>query len=326
MKLKKLISVICVLALTFTLGACGNKNSKMDDKSGNSSKKSEKIVIGASMPDFEDKWQTYLIDSIKKYDEQHEDVEVIFSDAKNDSSKQISQVENFITQSVDAILLIVVDPQSAAPIVKIANDADTPIIAVNRYFNEVDKATAYVGSESIQAGEIQMEEVSKRLKNKGNIAIMKGVLGYEPQVKRTEGNMNIINKYDDIKLVTEGVGKWERAQAMQVVENWLQAGKKIDAIVCNNDEMAIGALKAVKAEGKLNQIIVAGVDATPDALEYIKSGELSVSVYQDARGQGNKAIETAIKAARGEKVDKLNYIPFQLVTKENVEEYIAKWK
>lgn len=319
MKAKKIIVGILTIILLLSCVGCGNAAKEEGKKDG-------KIVIGASMPDFEDKWQTYLIDAIKKYDEEHEEIEVIFSDAKNDSNKQVSQIDNFITQEVDAILMVIVDPETGGTIVKTANEANIPLIAVNRAFDAVDKATGYVGSESVQAGEIQMEEVAKLLKNEGKVAIMKGVLGMEPQVKRTEGNMKIINKQDNIEVVMEGVGKWERAQAMQVTENWLQAGKKIDAIVCNNDEMAIGALKAVKAEGKLDDIIVAGVDATPDALEFIKSGELSVSVYQDPTGQGKKAIELAVKAAKGEQIEKMNWVSFELVTKDNCEEYIQKWK
>jgi inositol transport system substrate-binding protein len=334
---KNLIWVMILLLVAALAAGCGGGNqAATQPASGNQGSSSpqqaapagqtDKIVIGAALPDFDDKWLSYLQDGMKKYEQTQENVEVIYVDAMNDASKQLSQIENFIQQKVNAIVLVPVDTVSAPEMVDKANAANVPIVVVNRQYEGVEKATAYVGSESIKAGLMQMEEVAKLMNGKGNIAIMNGQMGHEAQIKRTEGNKQVIQKYPDMKVVLEGTGEWDRAKGLTLMENWLQSGTKIDAVVSNNDEMAIGAIMALEAAGKLNETIVAGVDATPDALEYVKAGKLKVTVYQNATGQGKGGLETAIKAAKGEKVEKFIWIPYELVTKDNVEEYIKKWQ
>jgi inositol transport system substrate-binding protein len=320
---KNVLWWMIVFLITALVVGCGaNQETVQQGASG----KTDKIVIGAALPDFDDKWLSYLQDGMKQYEKTQENVEVIYVDAMNDANKQLSQVENFIQQKVNAIVLIPVDTTSAPNMVEKANQANLPIVVVNRQYDGVEAATAYVGSESIKAGLMEMEEVAKLLGGKGNIAIMNGQMGHEAQIKRTEGNKQIIEKYPDMKVVLEGTGEWDRAKGMALMENWLQSGKKIDAVVSNNDEMAIGAIMALEAAGKLKDVVVAGVDATPDALEYVKAGKLQVTVFQNATAQGKGGLEVAIKAAKGEKVEKFNWIPYELVTKENVEEYVKKWQ
>lgn len=322
----------CLLVISMFLVGCGASDSTSQSSSsgeqgeGASQSAGDKIVIGAALPDFDDKWLGYLQDGMREYEATLEGVEVIYVDAMNDANKQLSQIENFISQKVDAIVMVPVDTVSAENMVDKANQADIPIIVVNRQYEGVDQASAYVGSESITAGIMEMEEVARMLDGKGNIAIMNGQMGHEAQIKRTEGNKEIMAKHSDMHIVLEGTGEWDRAKGMTLMENWLQSGKEIDAVVANNDEMAIGAIMALEAAGKLDDVIVAGVDATPDALEFVKSGKLSVTVFQDAAGQGRGGIETALKIVRGESVDKFVWIPYELVTIENVEEYIKKWQ
>lgn len=331
---KKMVFLMsCLLVISMFLVGCGASESTSqgspssgEQGEGASQSAGDKIVIGAALPDFDDKWLGYLQDGMRDYEATLQGVEVIYVDAMNDANKQLSQIENFISQKVDAIVMVPVDTVSAENMVDKANQADIPIIVVNRQYEGVDQASAYVGSESITAGIMEMEEVARMLDGKGNIAIMNGQMGHEAQIKRTEGNKEIIAKHPEMQIVLEGTGEWDRAKGMTLMENWLQSGKEIDAIVANNDEMAIGAIMALEAAGKLDDVIVAGVDATPDALEFVQSGKLSVTVFQDAAGQGRGGIETALKIVRGESVDKFVWIPYELVTIENVEEYIKKWQ
>jgi inositol transport system substrate-binding protein len=323
-----------ILVVSLFVAGCGSSEEGATRETSNSNEQAteenqdskDKIVIGAALPDFDDKWLSYLQDGIKEHEASQENVEVIYVDAMNDANKQLSQVENFISQKVDAILIIPVDTVSAPNMVDKANGANIPIVVVNRQYEGVEDATAYVGSESITAGIMEMEEVANILNGKGNIAIMNGQMGHEAQIKRTEGNKQIIEQHPDMEVVLEGTAGWDRAKGLTLMENWLQSGNQIDAVVANNDEMAIGAIMALEAAGKLDQVVVAGVDATPDALEFVKEGKLSVTVFQDAKGQGKGGLETAIKAAKGEEVDDFVWIPYELVTKDNVEEYIKKWK
>lgn len=323
------VLLLSLLCLTFIFSACASgsnsKDASQKDGAAAPVPGDKKIVIGAALPDFSDKWLSYLQEGMKKFHKTQPNVDVTYVDAQNDASKQLAQIETFISQKVNAIVMVPVDTVSAVDMVERANKANIPIVVVNRTFDGVDKATSYVGSESITAGVMQMEQVAKLLNGKGNIAIMNGQMGQEAQIKRTEGNKQIISKNPDLKVVLEGTGSWDRAKGMSLMENWLNSGQKINAVVSNNDEMAIGAIMAAEAAGKAKDIIFAGVDATPDALEFVKSGKLQVTVYQNADGQGRTGLETAIKAAKGEKVEKNVYVPYELVTQDNVEEYIKKW-
>lgn len=320
-KMNRLWMAMVVLATLWVAG-CGAQQTGQTGTAGTS----DKIVIGAALPDFDDKWLSYLQDGMRQYEQSQDGVEVIYVDAMNDASKQLSQVENFIQQKVNAIIMVPVDTTSAPNMVDKANQAGIPIVVVNRQYDGVEAATAYVGSESITAGVMEMEEVAKLLDYKGNIAIINGQMGQEAQIKRTEGNKQVIAQHPDLKVVLEGTGEWDRAKGMTLMENWIQSGQHIDAVVSNNDEMAIGAIMALEAAGKLNDVIVAGVDATPDALEYVKAGKLKVTVFQNATGQGQGGLEVAIKAAKGEAVEKFTWIPYELVTEDNVDEYVQKWQ
>jgi inositol transport system substrate-binding protein len=137
--------------------------------------------------------------------------------------------------------------------------------------------------------------------------------------------MQIINENPDLKVVFQGTGNWNRAEGMKLMENWIQSGKEIDAVVANNDEMAIGAILALEALGKLDEVIVAGVDATPAALDFMKQGKLDVTVFQDAHGQGVESIKVAVKAANGEEVESV-MVPFELVVPEKVDDYLSKYE
>ncbi|MCI2252890.1 sugar ABC transporter substrate-binding protein [Domibacillus sp. PGB-M46] len=316
MKKKFFLFMALMVALTAVLAGCRGDSAGGDDK----------LKIGVALPDFDDKWLSYLQDGMMDYEKKAGNIEGVYVDAMNDAAKQMSQVETFISQGVDAIAIVPVDTESVGTIVDMANAAEIPIVVVNRTYEGIEDATAFVGGNSIDSGIMQMEAVAKLLGGKGNVAIMNGQSGQEAEIKRTEGNKQVIEKNPSMKLVKEKNADWDRAKGMTLMENWLQSGEKIDAIVANNDEMAIGAIMALEAAGKLEEVTVAGIDGTPDALEYVKSGKLKISVFQDAAGQGSKGLEIAAKAAKGEEVEKMNYVEFELITPENVETYEKKWQ
>lgn len=318
MRFNKSILIILSLIVALVLTACNRGEQVAGESDSNK-------VIGIAEANMSNEFITYMIDAMKEEDKKHSnDFEFVYTDAQNDSAKQMNQIENFISRKVDAIIFNPVDTVAAVDIVARANEAGIPIIVVNRTFDGVDEATAYAGSQSIESGLIQMEEVAKQMSGKGNIAIMDGEMGHEAQIKRTEGNKEIISKNPDMKVVLQGTAKFNRAEGIKLMENWLQTGEKIDAVVANNDEMAIGAIMALEEAGKLDEVLVAGIDATPAGLEFVKNGKLKVTVFQNATGQGRAAIDLAVKAAKGEKVeDKI--IPYELVTKDNVDEFIAKY-
>ena len=321
MKIPKIIVIILILSMMITSGLVGCAKPPDNVEQGASEK--ETIRIGVASYSFGEKWQTYMYDAMKAEAEKIGNVELVFTDGKADSATQLGNVENLISQGVDAIILCIVDTSAPAPFIDLAKNAGIPLIGVNQYFEGAD---AYVGSRSIDAGIMQMEEVAKLLNYQGNVAILQGMMGHEAAVMRTEGNKQIIKKHEGLNLVRENTAKWDRAEGMTLMENWLQSGEKIDAVVANNDEMAIGAIMALKAEGKLDDVIVAGIDATIDALEFVKSGEMDVTIFQSPFGQGGGSVRVAVDMVNGKTVEKETWIPFEVVTKENVSEYEAKWK
>jgi len=223
---------------------------------------------------------------------------------------------------VDAIIIIPANTDAADPMTKAAQDAGIPLVYVNRIPSNLPEGVAYVGSESIQAGIMQAEWIAKKLNGKGNVVIMNGDLAQEAAQKRTEGEKQVFAKFPDIHIIKEDTASWDRAQGLALMENWLSTGDQIDAVASNNDEMAIGALQAIDAAGLLGKILVGGVDASPDALAEMDKGRLNVTVFQNAKGQGEGGIQAAIALARGEKIDQITWIPFELVTPDNYKDYM----
>jgi inositol transport system substrate-binding protein len=279
------------------------------------------IKIGVSML-FDDLWLTTLRDAMTAYAASQPGVELVMVDSKEDVATQLSQVENFVAQNMDAIVLIPANTDATDPMTKAATDAGIPLVYVNRKPANLPDGVAYVGSDSIDAGIFQMQWIADKLGGKGNVVLMEGNLSQEAAQMRTAGVEQVAAKYPDIKITKKDTANWSRDQGLALMENWLSTGDQIDAVASNNDEMAIGALSAIEAAGKLGQIIVGGVDASPDALAEMDKGRLNVTVFQNAKGQGEGGIKAAIALARGEKVEQITWIPYELVTPENYKDYM----
>lgn len=280
------------------------------------------LQIGVSMALFDDNFLTIVRNSINN-EMKAENVKGQVEDAKGDVAQQLQQVQNFIGQGVDAIIVNPVDTNAVKPIVDLTTKAGIPLVFVNRKpATTLTGKMAFVGSDSELAGRLQMEALAKRMNYKGNVAILLGDLANEATRERTKGVEAIVAKYPGLKVVQKQTAKFTRNDAVDVTSNWLTAGDDIQAIASNNDEMAIGALQALGKNP--NNILVAGVDGTPDALQMIKNGKMVASVFQDAKGQGEGTVQTAVKLVKGEKVQPIVDIPFQLITKENYEKFTSK--
>ena len=248
-------------------------------------------------------------------------MELTVVDAGGDAAKQLQQVETFISQKVDAIIMQPQEQEACSPAIDKAKAAGIPIINCNSL--TITEPDAYVGSNDSESAEIAMTYIAKQLGGKGNVLMMHGHPGQTAEVKRTEGAMDILAQNPDMTLLDEQTADWDRAEAMTLMENWIQAyGDQINAVFCQNDEMALGALNALVQAGKKDNVLVVGVDAIDDALQSVKDGKMDATVYQDCKGQAEGAIEAAYKLAKGESVEKEILIPFILVTTENVDEYL----
>jgi len=321
MLVKKLNMFLVSIVIVALLAACAAPAVQPTEPATSEAGSDEQITIGVTML-FDDLWLTTLRDAMTEYAATQPNVELVMVDSKEDVATQLAQIENFVTQQVDAIVVIAANTDAADPMTKAAQEAGIPLVYVNRLPSNLPEGISYVGSDSIEAGIMQAEWIAEQLGGQGNVVIMNGNLAQEAAQKRTEGEKQVFAKYPDITVIREDTGNWSRDQGLALMENWLASGDQIDAVASNNDEMAIGAIQAIEAAGKLGEIIVGGVDASPDALQEMDKGRLNVTVFQNAKGQGEGGIKVAIALARGEQVEQFTWIPFELVTPENYKNYM----
>ncbi|WP_431324780.1 substrate-binding domain-containing protein [Rhizobium sp. YTU87027] len=255
--------------------------------------------------------------------------------AEGDVNKQLSQVQNFIAAKVDAIIVNTVETSATPTMTKMAADAGIPLVYVNNTpsdVHELGPKAAFVGSDEKVAGTLEAQEVCRVLKERGKtddagILIIQGVLANETAVLRSQAVHEVAatSECNFMKIIDEQSANWDPVKAQDLVTNWITAGYKPAAIISNNDEMAIGAINSVKAAGiDAKDVVIAGVDATKEAMHYMQNGDLQVTVFQDAIGQGAGSVTVAMKLAKGEKVESPLWIPYELVNPANVEKYLAK--
>jgi inositol transport system substrate-binding protein len=291
--------------------------------------------IGVSMALFDDNFLTVLRNGIQKMADEMNGVNVQIEDAQNDVAKQLDQINNFAASGVDAIIVNPVDTSATQAMTNAAAAAGVPLVYVNREPINVDTLPdnqAFVASNEIESGTLAAFEGCKMLRAKGKttsarIYILVGELSNQAAVQRTKDFHDVIGM-DMCKFITiidEQTANWSRDQARDLMTNWLSAGEPFDAVFANNDEMAIGAIQAMKAAGvSMEEVIVTGVDATQDALVAMSGGDLDVTVFQDAAGQGSGSLNAALDLARGKKVDQKVYIPFKLVIPSNIKDYLKR--
>jgi len=306
---QKLILIASVLAMAFS--GCN----RQQDQSAAQGK--HRIVIGVSYQNLQNEFVINIQDAIRA-EAKKLDVDLVEADGQGSAENQISQTEDFIARGVDAIILNPYDREGSAHAVDLAVQAHKPIVVVNATVSNLDKASAYVGSDDTEAGRIAAQRIMDVLHGKGEIAVIHGPNGHSAEVERTEGIRKELAKFPEAKIVAEQTANWDRAQALDLMENWLASGRKIDAVIAENDEMALGACKAMETTGKEKEIAVIGIDAIPDALKAVSDGRMTGTVFQDAKGQGSMAVDLAVQLVQGQTVKHDNYILFQLVTKENV--------
>ncbi|MDE3240633.1 MAG: sugar ABC transporter substrate-binding protein [Paracoccaceae bacterium] len=291
-------------------------------------------TIGVSMAVFDDNFLTVLRNGIQQ-DAKKMGVKVQVEDAKNDVAKQLNQIKNFIASGVDAIIVNPVDTSATQAMTNAAAQAKVPLVYVNRQPINVDTlpaTQAFVASNEKDSGTLETMEICKLLKAEGktsaNVYVMEGQLSNQAAVQRTKDIHDVIGSDKcgvKINIIDQQTANWSRDQAQNLMTNWLSTNKPFDAVIANNDEMAIGAIQAMKAAHvDMKKVLVGGIDATQDGLAAMQAGDLSVTVFQNAAGQGAGSLEAAIKLSKGEKVAQKVYVPFELVTPANMAKYMKK--
>lgn len=313
---KWFLTTSIIFCLTF-LSSCGKKP------------KDEAIKIGVTIANFEDVYLRHLKSEMEKYQESlGKNVDLVYLDAKVDVAKQEEQVRYLVEEKVDVLVVVPVSAEFTSGMTKISKKSKIPLVYANNYPDEfigkeIPSDIYYVGSQEKNAGIIQMEYLAEKLGGKGNVAILMGDFINRAAYERTEGVEETANKYPNINIVEKENAKWRGPLAGSIVENWLNSGEKIDAVVANNDEMALGAIRVLEKYEK-DDVMVLGVDATSEAIEELKNGRLTATVFQDPYKHAKKILETALKAAKEEKMASELWVPFELVTPENYKETVGE--
>ena len=290
--------------------------------------------IGVSMAAFDDNFLTVLRTGIQTQADAA-GLKVQIEDAKNDVAKQLDQINNFIASGVTAIIVNPVDTSATQAMTDAAAKAGVPLVFVNRQPINVDTLPAnqaFVASNEADSGTLETKALCANWKAAGktevNVYVMEGELSNQAAVQRTKDIHDVIGGADcgvKVNIIDEQTANWSRDQAQTLMTNWLSAGKAFDGVIANNDEMAIGAIQAMKAAGiDMKTVEVGGVDATQDALAAMQAGDLDVTVFQNAAAQGSGALDAAVKLSKGEKVETKVYVPFELVTPDNIANYMKK--
>ncbi|WP_037678501.1 substrate-binding domain-containing protein [Streptomyces griseus] len=243
-------------------------------------------------------------------------VDLTVTDAQNDASQQANQLQNFTSSGLDAIVVNPVDSDAAAPSVRAADKAKIPVIAVDRGVNNAT-TDALVASDNIAGGELAAKSVAEKLGGKGKIVILQGQAGTSAARERAEGFAKGLKAYPGIRVLAQQPADFDRTKGLDVMSNLLQAHPDVQGVIAANDEMALGAVKALGSKaGKSVQVV--GFDGTPDGLKAVEAGTLYASVAQQPSQLGKIAVDNALRALQGKKVEQTVKVPVKVVTKENV--------
>ncbi|WP_327242554.1 ABC transporter permease/substrate-binding protein [Streptomyces sp. NBC_01320] len=249
----------------------------------------------------------------------HAGIDLTVTDAQNDASQQANQLQNFTGEGVKSIIVNPVDSDAVGPAVRAANKADIPVIAADRGVNKADTATL-VASDNVAGGRLAAKALAEKLGGKGDIVVLQGTAGTSASRERGQGFAEGIKAYPGIKVVASQPADFDRTKGLDVMTNLLQSHPEVTGVFAENDEMALGAVKALGSKAGTS-VDVVGFDGTPDGLKAVGTGTLYASVAQQPKELGKIAVQNAVEAARGKKVDSMVKVPVKVVTQKNVADF-----
>ncbi|MBR1730475.1 MAG: sugar ABC transporter substrate-binding protein [Selenomonadaceae bacterium] len=301
----KIFNLLIVLMLTLLISGCGGGRSGV-----------------AYMSNDDDDFFCSLIRGEFRRLAEEKNLKVEYYDAKEDINIQIDQMKDAISHGVKTIILIAVDDNLIMPSVNLANRESINVIVLNRNI----KAGQYhkVLSDEYEAGKLQADYMINTLPQNAKIVYLEGTSNQQSSIKRLEGFRNeCLNKRTDIELLDIQDGNYSKSEAMKITSLWLSIFPKIDAVICGNDQMALGAITALKLANRLEGCQVVGVDAVDEALKAIEKGEMVQTIKQDAIAQANGALELALAAENNQELRDI-IIPFVSITKDNLTQYLRR--
>lgn len=314
--MKKILALVLALSLVLVLAACSGKDST--DSKGDST--GDKPVVYFCISHMDNAWAVTASDSMKaEAESQGADLTVL--EAGQDINTQVSQIEMAVTNGAKVVIIEPVSAEGVLAAVKDAEAAGVHCIIFNQNISDPSVATCFVGVSNEDMGYLEMKNACEAIGGKGNVALLLGPLGSEGQIGRSSGYDKALKEYPDVKVVFQEDAEWTTDAALKLVENWISTGTEIDAVVSQNDNMALGAVKAFEDAGK-SGIPAFGVDAVDDALTAIQDGRLTATVDQATPTQSKLAIAAAIKLANGETVDAEYLATPTYIDSSNVSDYL----
>lgn len=307
---KKLAAVTLILGLVLCLGtSLGMAASK-------------KLWIGISEPNDTHPMRMLEYNAAMEYERTHPNVKFIITSARLDAAKQIADIEDLISRGVDMVLINAHNGEAIIPALKRLKAAGIPFIAFDRRFPNIDPVVqeqkAFIGCSHFDMGKAAGEFIAEALHGAGNVVILDGAPGGSSQIERRDGFLSVVKKTPGLKIIADQVGMWQREKAVQIMENLLQAHPKIDAVWCANDEMALGAVKAAKAAGRLDEMIITGLDGQKDAIKAVIDGEMGMTVRMPDNFP--TALDVAVAVLTGQPYKQETIQPIIVVTKKNAEQ------
>ncbi|MGY3748860.1 D-ribose ABC transporter substrate-binding protein [Vagococcus acidifermentans] len=310
--MKKVIFALAAIGLLLTGcgGATLDKSDDSDTKGAVAEKKPEELVVGVSISTLNNPFFVSVRDGINELAEENK-TKTIISDAQNDSSKQSNDIDDLIQQQVDILLINPVDSSAIQPAVEAANQANIPVIALDRSSDGGD-VMSLVASDNVKGGEMAAQFLIETLGENAKIVQLEGIPGASATRERGEGFEK--GAKDKLEIVDSQSADFDRAKGLTVMENILQANPDIDAVFAQNDEMALGAIEALKAANKTD-VIVIGFDGNDDAIKSVENGDLTATVAQQPTEMGKLALQAAYDYFSGKTVDEKIDSPLELVKK-----------
>lgn len=274
-----------------------------------------KFLIGFSQANLGEPWRVAMNAEVAAEAKKYPDLEIVYADAQQDNAKQVADVENFLRQKIDLLIISPNEAKPLTPIVKRAFDAKIPVIVLDREI-EGDTYTAFIGANNREIGKAAGEYAAKILGGKGNVVEIKGLPGSTPARDRSDGFHDAIAAFPGIKIIHDPVANWLREEAMTQMEAALSANPHIDLVYAHNDPMAVGAWLAAKAKGRDGEMRFIGIDGLPGldgGEQMVTDGKLAATfVYPTG---GTEAVDMAVKLLNGESVPHRTTLPTRLITK-----------
>lgn len=285
----------------------------------------QKFVIGCTIPTFD---HPFFVAMKKGLDEEAAaaGAEINVVDGKNDPQAQLSAIDTFAVQKINALILCPTETKTLIPGVEKANQSNIPVITVNRRVDEGEVVT-YVGADDKDGGKQQGEALIKALPKGGKIILLQGIIGSSPQRDREAGLLEALNSHPEFEIVQRSPYDFDRTKGVSAMETALLKFKKgeVDAVVAQSDDGALAAADVCGREGR-TEIKIIGFNGESDAFDYIREGKIHATILQDAETQGREAVKATLKHLKGETVEKEQITPLYTVTKENIDQYKPAWQ